>query len=246
MVRNALITSGSYIGEHLELDEVIVDRNLLASAKFDTGVSIAEDFLLGHLVDPPRRKPLTTAIESIVALLLLVILSPLWILIRGACSFTSRYRWISKETVALPASSDSRFWKTFSLPFIGATDADPQPRAGWWSFITRFVPGLPFVFLGKLSLVGLPPRSPEEIHKLPPDWKTLYLNGRAGLITEVSLAAVDGIDENTIYFAEAFHIASQGWRANSLRFLRYFAYLVLLSKTQHDDGLEMPADRSTR
>ena len=50
----------------------------------------------------------------------------------------------------------------------------------------RFLPGLLHVATGHLAFVGLPPRTREEILRLPHDWQALYLRGKAGLVTEAA------------------------------------------------------------
>ena len=48
-VRNSLVTAETYVGQRLELDGVIADRNLLVHSRLETGLVVKEDFLLGGL-----------------------------------------------------------------------------------------------------------------------------------------------------------------------------------------------------
>ena len=48
-IEDALVVSGSYVGEHLELNRVIVDGNVLLDVDLDTAVTLTDDFILGSL-----------------------------------------------------------------------------------------------------------------------------------------------------------------------------------------------------
>jgi NDP-sugar pyrophosphorylase family protein len=48
-VRNSLVTGETYVGQGLELDGVIADRNLLVHSRLETELVVKEDFLLGGL-----------------------------------------------------------------------------------------------------------------------------------------------------------------------------------------------------
>jgi hypothetical protein len=57
--------------------------------------------------------------------------------------------------------------------------------------------------------VGVQPRSREEIESLTPDWRSLYLKSKAGLITEARVMFGPDGTEDEIYTGEAFYSATE-------------------------------------
>src|SRR5690606_33392830 len=79
---------------------------------------------------------------------------------------------------------------------------------------------------GRLDLVGLPPRDNATIQAMSPDWRALYLQGRAGLIHE-GLLLYDAPTDDDAYTADAFAVAT-GSLGQDLRLLwRYCRGLIL-------------------
>jgi hypothetical protein len=78
---------------------------------------------------------------------------------------------------------------------------------------------------GDLRLVGLPPRTPEQVRKLPPDWRALYLRGRAGIIS-VTLLDVEQPSEEEVYAAEGAYAVAGGF-LHDLGLLFRYALTVL-------------------
>ncbi len=98
--------------------------------------------------------------------------------------------------------------------------------AGWGAFARQFLPGLFAVAAGRLNFVGLPPRSFDEIQKLPEEWRSLYQQGRAGLISEASLAVADENDETGLYLADAFYSAKRSWLHDATLASQYMLRLI--------------------
>ncbi|HTF67186.1 MAG TPA: NDP-sugar synthase [Edaphobacter sp.] len=225
-IQNSLVTAGSYVGERLELDEVIIDRNLLVNVKLGTGLTITENFLLGRMAGPSGRRWFVTVLESIFAILLILLLLPFYCALAVYLLTFGQKRLARVKVVRLPATGDPRMWQTFNLPFVKAVDWTRCVPAGWASFFFRFLPGLPAVARARLNLVGLPPRTVDEIRNLPQDWRSLYLHGNLGLITEASLILTNQPDETEIYLAEACYCAAATWKHDFGLFFRYFLRLI--------------------
>ena len=99
----------------------------------------------------------------------------------------------------------------------------------------RFLPGLISVATGKLALVGLPPRTQEQILQLPEDWRSLYLAGEAGLITETSVLPAQNPTETETYLAEACYSATAS-AAHRLKLTRLYL-LRLLYRPHRQDSI---------
>ena len=234
-IEHSLIAKGSYIGQRLELNHVIVDRNLLVNTKLGTAIVTKDEFLLGGTENSNRRGTLHRMADSLVAIFLLVSFSPLLIALLLWTKISRNLRWTFAPIVRLPSRGDVTNWTFYRLPFIERSAWETTPSAGWESFLLRFLPGLMAVAGGKLALVGLPPRTREQIAQLPEDWRSLYLAGEAGLITEASILPMQNPNETETYFAEACYSATAS-TARRLELTRRYL-LRLLSRPRPQDSI---------
>ena len=142
-VTNSLIFPGSYVGEGLELDEVLVDKNRLINVKFGAAVSISESFILGGLSKAHLGQWFAGIFSRFAAACLLLVLWPFLLATalllkvgrRGPVLF-------KKEAVRLPVQTDEALWQTFGwLSF--APDRKERGKGGAVRhFFLRFLPGL--------------------------------------------------------------------------------------------------------
>jgi len=225
-IENSIVTAGSYIGEGLELDNAIVDHNLLINVRLGTSVNIAESFLLGGI---KRRRPQSTFIrlvQSLVAVFLFVTLLPVFLLVLIVCAIQGKF-FTSTSISQIPSTEVEFTGNTYNLPCIGKDAWNVQRRAGWATFSKQFLPGLLAVAQGHIGFVGLPPRHPEQIQDLSPEWRELYIGGTAGLITEASLADSDPTDPTQLYLADAYYSVRRSFMYNLRLAARYFLRLLL-------------------
>jgi hypothetical protein len=226
-VDDALIFAGSYVGEGLELHKAIVAHNLLVNVRLDVSVDISENFLLGRL-DRPR--PVGVAgrmLQRLIAALLLLLFLPVTLLSWVFYALIRKVGFRSIRAVCLPTDARPVQWETFALPCLGVDAWAVSRPAGWNAFCRQFLPGLFAVVSGRLMLVGLPPRTPEQITQLAEDWRALVLDGRAGLITEAATAVTDPGDEMQLYLADAYYSVQQGFAHNVTLALKYFSRLIV-------------------
>jgi NDP-sugar pyrophosphorylase family protein len=226
VLRNSLIVAGSYVGEKLELDEVIVYRNLLVNARLDAAVTISDSFLLGELTAQSEGQGIDRILDSAAALILFILCLPFYVVILLSLVFRVG-RVVALQAVRLPAPKDPSRWRTFRFYSVERPAQERHLPAGWPSFLWHFVPGLLGVMSGNLHLVGLPLRTAQEIEALPADWQALYLGGKAGLITEASVAETNPKDEIEIYLHETFYRATRSWLYDCKLFFRYLSRLVV-------------------
>lgn len=209
---NTLVFQGSYVGESLELDEVIVDRNRLINVRVGAAVSIADDFILGSLADGQMRHWTRKKLSQAGAVVLLCLMWPIMLLTAFLLKLMRKGPVLYKtEVVVLPATPQPWEWRTFEL--WSFSDKSPtiylsHPRLfrGLRHFLLFFLPALVNIARGQLRFVGVPPRTRDQVEQLSADWQSLYLESEAGLITETDIqyfgtAPTD--DEQ--YSAEAFY-----------------------------------------
>jgi lipopolysaccharide/colanic/teichoic acid biosynthesis glycosyltransferase len=75
-----------------------------------------------------------------------------------------------------------------------------------------FLPALVNVVFGELSFTGVGPRSAEEVDRLSPEWRALYLCCKAGLITEATVRPGSVSTDDERYASEAYYAAAADWR----------------------------------
>jgi len=226
-VKNSVIMPDSYIGEALNIRDSIVNKNRMINTRLDADISLTEDFLLGSLVKKTQR-PLRIRIPSFIAgFLLFVPTCPLIMLAAIIKKIHCQGSLFQKtEFLQLPAVSDSSDWQTATLYHLcGETKSrDIQTLTGQkplYDFFFRFLPGLISVLSGHMHIVGLPPRSPEEVKHLPKDWRDLYLKGKPGLITENFVVHGPAANEDDNYTAEIFYATRASLKHDFSLFVRY-------------------------
>ena len=80
---------------------------------------------------------------------------------------------------------------------------------------------------GRLSLVGMPPRTIAETEALPEDWREIYFRGKAGLITEAGTTSTDVADEMQLYLADAYYSVQRSRSHDVTLVAKYFARLIV-------------------
>lgn len=237
-VEHSLVFPESYVGEGLELTDVIADRNRLINVRFDAAVHIEDDFILGNLADKHLQRWLSRTVSQTLALFLLICtwpvlaLTALWLKLRrpGPVLYT-------QTVVRLPVPAHAAHWHTCSLwRFAPAVVTGPPMQEGLVSRL-RYVllyalPALVNIARGELRFVGVTPRTQEAIMALPPDWRALYLRAKAGFITEAQVRYATAPSEDELYTAEAcYSVMASLWYDVQL-FCAYWARLCYVSGIQ--------------
>jgi hypothetical protein len=206
-VSNSCVAPGTYIGEGLELEQVVVDRNRLVNVKIGTSFLVSETFLLGSLTEQASHRPLQKLVSRLSALVLMLIFFPaaavglLYMVLKG------RGRLVYEQAVHIPADDNPAGWRDYRRPRFRLSAAGGR----WGSFLFELWPGLIAVLRGDLFLVGVRPRSRAEIERLPYDWKSIYLKSKGGLVTEAAVMFGDAPTEDELYTAEAYYSATESF-----------------------------------
>jgi NDP-sugar pyrophosphorylase family protein len=218
IVSDSLILSGSYVGESLELSNSIVDKNRLINTSVSMAISVADDFILGSLSENHLTKFLTSLFSRLMACGLLAICWPLMLLTALYLKVFRRGRvFYKRDVVRLPADVDSNLWRTFKLWSFSPGENNHEHRATT-DFFLRFLPALINIARGELHFVGVRPRSRAEIESLSPDWQSLYLKAKAGIVTEAFVLYGNAPTEDELYSTEAFYSVAAGFN-HDLRLL---------------------------
>ncbi|MBX7219091.1 MAG: NDP-sugar synthase [Blastocatellia bacterium] len=209
-VTGSAVLPGSFVGEGLELNEVIVDKNRLVSIRFGVGVTVADDFMLGTLAQNPITSWLQRTLSQLTGLALLLLSWPLLLLTALVLKIVRRGKpvWYVTEVVKLPAAGPELDWKTFKL-----VSFTPDRRGtGWFSdLFLRLLPGLLNIAKGEAGFVGVQPRTKEELAGLPTDWQALLRQSKPGFITDCMVRYGNHPTPDEQFSSETFYAASATW-----------------------------------
>lgn len=206
-VKNTLVCQKSYIGEGLEVNESIVDRDLLINLAHDTQVRISDHFILGEMKLPSLKETILRSLGRYLACLMIVLLAPL-LLFLIFC-----YPIKKKPVVKVPSLPDPNHWKIFSL----YTFDMPKNSDSFWASL----PKLFNILKGDMNITGLPPRTVHEVMQLSEDWQHIHLNGKLGLITLADVELPPEATPEDFFTAEAYYQAHTSVKYDILLALRW-------------------------
>jgi len=226
LLTETVVFPGSYIGQALELNDAIVNRNRLVNVGVGAAITVTDNFILGNFAENKLGQLAKAAVSRITAILLLLILSPvlllvwLWRVLAGPKPVFTR-----KSAVQLPTAEGAEFSSYRLLTFCSSPERHAH-ASGPHEFFSHFLPGLIGVAGGHLSFVGVAPRTADEIEQLPRDWKRLYLGSLAGLITESYVVHGPSPSEDALYSAEIFYTATAGPKHDLALIAGYLARIL--------------------
>jgi len=230
-VTNSTILPSSYVGEELELSDVLIDKNCLVNIRLDSEVTVTDDFILSSLTEKRVKDWGKKILSQSLALALLLFLLPLFLCMTLYLKIIRKGPVFYKnEMVKLPALTDVTLWRTFSLfsfcrDFVTNTNTAAS-SVSWRDLFLRFLPALINVARGDIQFVGVSPRTIEEINALPVDWRSLYLKSKAGIVTEALVNFGPVTTEDELYSAETIYAVSAGWKYDFVIFAKYFGQIL--------------------
>jgi lipopolysaccharide/colanic/teichoic acid biosynthesis glycosyltransferase/acetyltransferase-like isoleucine patch superfamily enzyme len=223
-VQSSLVAPGTYIGQGLELEQVIVDRNRLLNAKIGTTLLVSETFLLSSLTERNAHRSVQRLFSCLAALLLALVLWPVTAMLYLYLTLRKKGTLGSDQAVRIPADENPGGWREYRIPRLRMHSREPASR--WADLFLRLSPGLFSVMKGDLFLVGVQPRPRREIERLPQDWKSIYLKSKGGLITEALVMSGNAPSEDELYTTEVYYSAAGSFRHDLTVARRYLRGLL--------------------
>jgi len=239
ILQNSVVLPRSYVGQGLELDEVIIDKNRLINARVGVNIPVA-DFLLASLAEREVRRTIATVLSRVTAIVLLLVLWPVLLLTMLVVKLTRRGPLLhSRDVIRLPSPPDRFQWRTFKqlgfCPFPDVIPGVPPPSTHRCkAFFLSILPGLWHVAKGQLRFVGVMPRTIAEVEALSHDWRELYLRSKAGLITEADVLYGRHPTPDQLYSAEVMYAVTSGLRHDLWLLIRYFLRIGSRSSAGHE------------
>ena len=222
-VTHSAVLPGSYCGERLEIDHMLVDRNRLVTSNYDAALSVSDAFILSSLKSRGQGDGWKSLISRLLAAVLIastlpiLALTVIWLWLSRRASLIS-----STRVVRIPVASESPPYPTYALmSFRDPSGAGAGTRLNY--FFLNLLPGLFQVLTGKLYLVGACPRTPAQVARMRADWRDLYLHSRGGLISEAFVVHGPSASDDEIYSSEAYYHAQSGFAHDLSLILRFIA-----------------------
>lgn len=199
-LQHSLVVKNSYVGENLDVKRCIVDRNLLIHTDLDTHLRMNDEIILGSMENHPWKGLFSSIIQRTLAALLLLLLSPLILFL----IFTKELCCI--HAVKTPVPLHAKEEESLQILLFKGNKKPP-------TFLSR-IPMLLNLLRGEISLVGMPPRSREELEGLSADWQSLYLSHPIGIINPSDTLDASSQTEDDYFAAEAYYAAHRSTRYN--------------------------------
>jgi carbonic anhydrase/acetyltransferase-like protein (isoleucine patch superfamily) len=199
-LQQSLVAKNSYVGENLDVNRCVVDRNLLIHTDLDTHLRMSDEIILGSMENHPWKGLISSYLQRAFAALMLLLLSPLilfLILTRELCCV---------HAVKTPIPLHGKVEESLQLLLFKGSKRGV-------SLLCR-IPMLLNLLRGEISLVGMPPRSYEELGKLSPDWQSIYLALPVGIIHPGDALADGNRTDDDLFAAEAYYAAHRSARYN--------------------------------
>jgi NDP-sugar pyrophosphorylase family protein len=231
VISNSIIFSGSYIGEGLELSDSIVDKNRLINTRLGVAVSITDDFILDNLDKNRFKEMLRNYCSRATAIFLLILSSPLLLILMLVFRLTRRQVFYKQEGIKLPTTTDVKSWRTIQILSFSPVAEQAKKDRGLSDLFMRFLPALFNIAKGELHFVGVRPLPKSRVYMLPNDWQSLYLNSKAGFVTESFVLYGSDPTTDEIYSAESFYSVMSSFSYDLKLLLKYLARVTKLSPT---------------
>ncbi len=213
-VSNSSVFAGTYIGEGMILDGVVVDGELAVTPTAESVKVVADPLHLGRVPEVSLLGLLMSALPRLAALLLLLAASPVLLLTMLILAIFRRGKVLyRREAVRVPVAVGEGPWPTYRLiSFVAAPEGVSYHQTpGLGHLLLRVLPGLVHVVRGDLHFVGVSPRSPDEVSRMAEEWRALYLQSKAGLIaTTIFFRPAPREDERCA--ADAAYACNRTWR----------------------------------
>ncbi|MCH2174246.1 MAG: sugar transferase [Lentisphaeria bacterium] len=207
-VKHASIESGTYVGEELNLKNIIVWHHYIAYLDINKPVPISDKFLIGpniqdHDVPVQYLKQVIFTLLLIPLILLLLISIFIVAILSGSLKILKQKQYLKSPSVA-----DSKVWRTFKC-----YEFNTHGRKLWQKIIIHSglirLPSFYHIFTGKINWIGIKPRNKKHMNQLPKSWQQLLMAGKPGIFTLSELDAKlvkDPFCNEQLYASDAFYI----------------------------------------
>lgn len=219
------VLSNTYIGRLVRIEERIVTPDTISEPATGATTRIVDPFLISRVgAAALGRNPVQRGVSWLVALSLLILSSPLWIVTALITVLGSGGRlMVRTPRVGQRIGGLDGGLRTFQLNHF--CTRDPNGRLTWTGrLIERLewhrLPELLSVLKGDLALVGVKPLLPEEAAQLTEEWHQRRHEVPAGLTGLWYLQTDAESDLDTVIVTDVYYTATRHWRSDLLILIR--------------------------
>ncbi len=173
-VQGSLVLDRTYVGPQTDLRDAVVKQNWMLQIPSMLNIHLGDDLILGDL----EKKTVATQggrlLNSVLAMILLILTSPLLIIlylyhltVPSRKFFSSEKRFSACDQMDLEGNAVP---KTFNFYAFGGNNR-----------LVRKLPGLINVIRGELSLVGVSALDEAQLRELPEEWREMRVVAPVGL-----------------------------------------------------------------
>ena len=227
-VTRCLVLSSSRVGEGLDLNNTIMCGTRVFNTRINAAIDICDDVLASDLKSVSFLRLFSGLASRIVAGLLIALTFPVMAVLALLTTIWPQARWRRDEFVTTPAPENQYLWKTRRLLRCCLGERQREGCYGqWYDLLTRVIPSLVFVARGQLRLVGVSPRSADELEDLPKPWRDMLLSAQTGLISESLIQFGPDAPTDPRSVADLWHSSAPRRLVRAILLGRYLRTLIL-------------------
>jgi lipopolysaccharide/colanic/teichoic acid biosynthesis glycosyltransferase len=215
-ISQSTILDGTYIGNLVNVEERLVNKNLIIDLKTADYMHVTDDFLLGQSYQTDINRGLKRILDILIALPILLVVAILSLPLALLLLLTTGrvFRTVQRQFNRPMATGEPQKVIFGLLQFNAEGDRDGYNWLGRW--LTRLelyrLPEIWNLAKGDLQLVGVKPLSPEEIGRLNEQWHRPRHEQRPGLTGLWYINTRQDSDLDEFVVADIYYMATQNWR----------------------------------
>lgn len=185
-VANCLVLPSSSVGEGLNLEDTVICGRKVFNTRLNASIDLCDDIFASDLRAVSFLQLFSGLASRLVAICLLpLVWLPVYLTLHLAAKALGSKNWAVQSYVRTPSPENRFLWKPLALrSWHSRTNRLTGVAATWCDLILRIIPGLPAVARGELRMIGVTPRTAEELTQMPRPWREMLLAAQAGLISE--------------------------------------------------------------
>jgi NDP-sugar pyrophosphorylase family protein len=226
-INESTILSETYVGQLLNVKGRIVSPTSISDPESGETTAVVDPFLLSRVgAQSEGPSQLTRILSGIVAVVLLIMISPLMLILWIIALIGNAGQPISRNTRL--GQRIMRDDGTPGLYSFGLLSFRTRRQNGGYIFGGRWMerwelnrlPELFNVLRGDMALVGVKPLPPEDVSYLSEEWHQKRHDCPAGLTGLWYQQTEPNSDLDTVIIADIYYAATRTWRSDLLLFLR--------------------------
>ena len=221
-IAHTTILDNTYVGQCVNLDRRIVNKDLLIDGKSGASIYVTDQHLLDKTYQAVDNSGISQFFDSLIAFLLLLLTLPLSLLICLLLLITQRKTFllspIAHAVTERGENQGQNKIKRFNLVRFCTRNVEGAVTGiGHW--LERWglhrIPELLNVVKGDIRLVGVKPLSPEEYSQVTESWQEKRYDAQPGFTGLWYVQSSSG-DFNEILVADVYYVATRVWYSDGL------------------------------